>query len=57
MIILKIQDWLGNQMFQYAFAKSLQERFYHNEKIIISYSKSKFLNQCHFYKVNPFNLI
>lgn len=56
MIILKIQGRLGNQMFQYAFAKSLQKRFYSKEEIIINYSKSKYSNLCHFCNKNEFNM-
>lgn len=56
MIILKIQGRLGNQMFQYAFAKSLQKRFYSKEEIIINYSKSKYSNLCHFCNKNEFNI-
>ncbi len=55
MIILKIQGRLGNQMFQYAFAKSLQQKFYQDEKIIVNYSKSKFSQKCYFCEKNPFN--
>ena len=56
MIYLKIQGRLGNQMFQYAFAKKIQKDFYPNEEIVINYSKSKFSNNCIFCdKINPFN--
>ena len=48
MIIIKIQGRLGNQMFQYAFAKKLMKKYYNNEEIMINYSKSKFSNKCDF---------
>lgn len=37
MIVVKLMDGLGNQMFQYAFARYLQSRY--NEKIIFETSK------------------
>ena len=55
MIVLKVQGRLGNQLFQYAFAKSLQKKFYNNEKIIINYSKSKYSLPCYFCNDNKFN--
>lgn len=54
MIVIKIQGRLGNQMFQYAFAKRLQKEFYPNEEIIINYSKSKYSNKCAFCENNNF---
>lgn len=36
MITLIIKDGLGNQLFEYAYARYLQETFYKNEKLIIN---------------------
>ena len=37
MIVLKLTDGLGNQMFQYAFARALQQR--RNDKIYLDITK------------------
>lgn len=36
MIIIMLQGRLGNQMFQYAFARNLQKKYYINDKIFIN---------------------
>lgn len=41
MIVVKIQGGLGNQMFQYAFARAIQET-YRNQKLILDISDYKY---------------
>ena len=53
MIIVKIIGGLGNQMFQYAYAKSLQQRGY---KVIINVAKSKRYKLHGGYHLNKFNI-
>lgn len=36
MIIIMLQGRLGNQMFQYAFARNLQKKYYENDEIVIN---------------------
>ena len=54
MIIVKIIGGLGNQMFQYAYAKSLQQRGY---KVIINVAKSKRYKLHGGYHLNKFNIV
>jgi hypothetical protein len=53
MIIVKITGGLGNQMFQYAYAKSLQQRGY---KVIINIAKSKRYKLHGGYHLNKFKI-
>ncbi|MDP5106948.1 MAG: alpha-1,2-fucosyltransferase [Polaribacter sp.] len=53
MIIVKITGGLGNQMFQYAYAKSLQQRGY---KVIINIAKSKKYKLHGGYHLNKFKI-
>lgn len=41
MITLKLQGRLGNQFFQYAFARAIQEKYYKNEKLFININAYK----------------
>ena len=59
LIYVKMQGRLGNQLFQYAFAKSLKNKFYPNEKLYFQFPKNKkdtsFQNSLIYFNVKDLN--